>query len=98
MGVVSYQSRQFDLAWSAFNNALSISDSKVMLDVWYNIGTACIQSCELEMAIRCFKIAISFFTAGDEEKGAAMWMSLGQCYKLRLQFDESAACFQQAVR
>jgi tetratricopeptide (TPR) repeat protein len=67
-----------------------------MQHVWYNIGTAAVQTAELEMAIRCFRVSL-FLSQPDDENSKAAWMSLGQCYKLRMQFDESAACFQKSL-
>lgn len=93
MAIASYQAGVFDQAWLAFGNALLLNDSSEMADVWYNVGTAALQTCELEMAVRSFRVAISLGLSDEK-----LWRNLSQAYKLRRQFGEAEECLVKVCR
>uniref|UniRef100_A0A5K4FBW5 TPR_REGION domain-containing protein n=1 Tax=Schistosoma mansoni TaxID=6183 RepID=A0A5K4FBW5_SCHMA len=72
LGLCTFYTQQYDLSLSFFNQAIALSDTTNLADIYYNLGHIAINIGELQMAYQCLYLAIM-----NDNKHAEAYNNLG---------------------
>jgi len=93
IGLSAFYSSQYDICFTCFLNALSMSDKTNVADVWYNIGQVGCGLGDTNMAYQAFKLAISL-----DRGHAEAYNNLGVLEMQRGNSEQGRLNFQTAIK
>ena len=93
LGLSAFYSSQYDLCFTCFLNALSLSDKSNVADIWYNIGQVSCALGDSNMGYQAYKLAISLDRAHAES-----YNNLGVLEMQRDNLEQAKKNFQMAIK